>query len=193
MNVAAALGAADVHVQDRYLNTPQVNALRKCVLARRARGGFRAAKVGSQQNLRRDAQVRGDATCWLSEPLYPAERQLLERLEELRLALNRDLLLGLFDLELHYAWYPPGMAYERHLDQPLGTSRRQVSLVLYLNEAWSSDAGGELRFYEKDGTQRDIAPIGGRLVCFHTPGREHGVLPADRDRFSVSGWFRLRG
>jgi SM-20-related protein len=193
MNVAAALGAADVHVQDQYLSATQVNALRECVLARRAQGGFRAAKVGSQQNLRRDAQVRGDTTCWLSDPLYPAERQLLEQLEELRLALNRELFLSLFDLELHYAWYAPGAAYERHLDQPLGTSTRQVSLVLYLNEAWSSDAGGELRFYEKDGTLRDIAPIGGRLVCFRTPGREHGVLSAGRDRFSLSGWFRLRG
>ena len=192
MNVAAALGAAEVHVQDRYLNAAQVAALLECALARRARGGFHAAKVGSQQNLRHDAQVRGDATCWLSEPLYLAERQLLEQLEELRLALNRDLFLGLFDLELHYAWYAPGTGYERHLDQPLGSSTRQVSLVLYLNEAWSSGEGGELRFYEKDGSSRDIAPIGGRLVCFRTPGREHGVLSAGRDRFSLSGWFRLR-
>jgi SM-20-related protein len=102
------------------------------------------------------------------------------------------LLLGLFDLELHYAWYPPGMAYQRHVDQPFGTSTRQVSLVLYLNEAWGDEVGGELRFYEKDGTRRDIAPLGGRLVCFRTPGREHGVLPASRDRYSLSGWFRLR-
>jgi SM-20-related protein len=193
MNLAAALGAADVHVQDQFLDAAQLKVLLGCALARRASGGFHAAKVGAQQTLRRDATVRGDATCWLSEPLYPAEQELLGRLEELRLMLNRELFLGLFDLELHYAWYPPGTGYERHVDQPLGRSTRQVSLVLYLNEDWSRGAGGELRFYESDGTCRDIAPIGGRLVCFGTHGREHGVLPAHRDRFSLSGWFGVRG
>lgn len=193
MNIAAALSGADIYVQDRFLNATQVSALLDCALKRREQGGFREARVGSRQNLRRDPAVRGDTTCWFREPVYPAERELLERLEELRLTLNRELLLGLFDLELHYAWYPPGMGYERHVDQPLGIAARQVSLIMYLNEDWSPDAGGELRFYERDGSHRDIAPLGGRLVCFRTPGREHGVLPALRDRFSVSGWFRVRG
>jgi SM-20-related protein len=38
----------------------------------------------------------------------------------------------------------------------------------------------------------DIEPLGGRLVCFLTAGREHEVLPAGRERLSISGWFRAR-
>jgi SM-20-related protein len=110
----------------------------------------------------------------------------------LRLELNAHALLGLFELELHYAWYPPGAGYERHVDQPQGRVQRLVSLVLYLNEGWAPEAGGELRIFDAAGGHRDIAPVAGRLVCFLTPGREHAVLPTQRDRLSVSGWFRAR-
>jgi SM-20-related protein len=192
LSAAVELSTAGVYVQDHYLDAPQVQALLSCLEARREQGAFQAARVGKALTLRRDAGVRGDFTCWLQEPLFAAERELLDRLEQLRLALNRDLYLGLFDLELHYAWYPPGAGYERHVDQSLGDSTRQLSLVLYLNDTWSAAAGGELRIFDNDGSFRDFAPQGGRLVCFRTPQREHSVLPASRDRFSLSGWFRTR-
>jgi SM-20-related protein len=117
---------------------------------------------------------------------------LLQELERLRLELNRETLLGLFELELQYAWYPPGTGYARHVDQPHGRTQRQVSLVLYLNEGWTPAAGGELRIFDAADGHRDIEPIAGRLVCFLTPGRAHAVLPTQRDRLSVSGWFRAR-
>jgi SM-20-related protein len=106
--------------------------------------------------------------------------------------LNGATMLGLFDTELHYAWYPRGAGYQRHVDQPQGRVQRQVSLVLYLNEGWEPAAGGELRIFDAGDGHRDIEPIAGRLVCFFTPGREHAVLPTQRERLSVSGWFRIR-
>ncbi len=42
------------------------------------------------------------------------------------------------------------------------------------------------------GARVDVEPLGGRLVCFLTAGREHEVLPAQRERFSISGWYRER-
>jgi SM-20-related protein len=116
----------------------------------------------------------------------------LAELERLRLELNREAMLGLFELELHYAWYPPGAGYARHVDQPLGRAQRRVSVVLYLNQDWTPEAGGELRIFDAADGHRDIEPIAGRLVFFLTPGREHAVLPTQRDRLSVSGWFRHR-
>jgi SM-20-related protein len=113
-------------------------------------------------------------------------------LEGLRLELNREAYLGLFELELHYALYPPGAGYERHLDQPQGTTQRKVSLVLYLNDGWGPGDGGALRMHEARNQALDIEPVGGRLVCFLTSGREHQVLPARRERLSISGWFRGR-
>jgi SM-20-related protein len=168
---------------------------------RRERGEFGEARIGAGRLLQRREDVRGDRTCWLvparpmstapATVLFPEEEALLADLERLRLGLNRHGYLGLFELELHHAWYPPGAGYARHVDQLGGREQRVVSLVVYLNEDWPADAGGELRIFD-DLEFRDIAPVAGRLVCFLSAGREHEVLPSRRDRYSISGWFRRR-
>jgi SM-20-related protein len=140
--------------------------------------------------VRRD-EIRGDDTCWLEEPLFEAERLLLADMEQLRLELNREAYLGLFDLEMHYAWYPPGAGYARHVDQLRGREDRLVSVVIYLNESWIPADGGQLRLFDAH-SARDVEPVAGRLVAFVTAGREHAVLPTQRDRLSLTGWFRRR-
>jgi SM-20-related protein len=192
MGISEDLGSTGIWVQDGYLDRERVRGLQECLLTRRARGDFSAARIGRDQSLQKKPEIRGDQTCWLCEPLLPAERDLLSGLEQLRLHLNRELYLGLFELELHYAWYVPGTGYARHVDQSFGSSARRISLILYLNEDWPSSAGGELELYDERGGCRRVEPLAGRLVCFLTQGREHAVLAAHRDRFSVSGWFRAR-
>jgi SM-20-related protein len=191
-SAAATLAAAGIWVKDGFLAFSLRHALKECAQARRQRGDFEAARIGGAHSLEHRADIRGDSTCWIIPPLLPAEAALLGKLERLRLELNRDCLLGLFDLELHYAWYAPGAGYARHVDQPRGSTQRQVSLVLYLNDEWTPAAGGELRIFEAHGGHRDIAPLAGRLVCFLTPGREHAVRETQQDRLSISGWFRAR-
>ena len=181
-----------IAVLDGFLAPTQVRALLDCARLRRGRGEFAAARIGSERKLQRRPQIRGDSICWIAVPLLPAEQMLLEELERLRLHLNERDMLGLFELELHYAWYPAGAGYARHVDQPQGRAQRQISLVLYLNEDWAPAAAGELRFFDAPDRHRDIEPIAGRLVCFLTAGREHAVLPTRRDRLSISGWFRTR-
>jgi SM-20-related protein len=192
--VGADSGLAEdgILIQDGYLALPEVRALADCARARQARGEFAAARIGAADNLERREEIRGDFTCWIAEPLCPAERELLDGMEQLRLRLNRDAFLGLLDLELHYARYPRGTAYARHVDQPIHRSQRRLSLVLYLNEDWDPSAGGELRLYNAQDGHRDIEPVAGRLVCFLTQGREHEVMTARRERLSVTGWFRAR-
>jgi len=192
MGISEALGSTGIAVEDQYLDRARVRALHECLHGRRSRGDFSAARIGRDKTLQQNLKVRGDLTCWFSEPLFAAERELLSGLEQLRVQLNRDLFLGLFELELHYAWYPPGAGYARHVDQALGSTARRMALILYLNENWSSDLGGELELYDEQRGCRRIEPLAGRLVCFLTEGREHAVLAAQRDRFSVSGWFRAR-
>jgi SM-20-related protein len=183
--------AGGLAVRDAYLDQARVRELIDCAERRRARGEFGAARVGAERRLRRRAEIRGDSTCWFGEPLFAAERTLLGDFERLRLDLNRDAFLGLFDLEMHYAWYPPGAGYARHVDQLKDRDDRVVSLALYLNDAWDAQAGGELRVFGEDGV-RDIEPLAGRLVCFLSAGREHAVLPTRQGRLSVTGWFRRR-
>lgn len=192
MSASADLSRRGISIRDRFAAPDEVLALRECSNTRESRGDFAAARVGAPGTEQRREAIRGDFTCWLREPLAPCERVLLDRLENLRLQFNRDLFLGLFELELHYARYPPGAAYARHVDQPHGSAQRQVSLVLYLNPDWQPSDGGALRIYAADHSHVDVEPLGGRLVCFMTSAREHEVMPARRERHSVSGWFRGR-
>ena len=182
----------DLAVRDEFLTPPQLRALIDCAEMRRARGDFVAARIGSNRALTRREEIRGDSICWLTEPLFAPERELLGSLEELRLQMNRSAFLGLFDSEWHYAWYPSGAGYARHIDQPQGREQRRVSLVLYLNERWQSSDGGVLRIFGDDGRYSDIEPLGGRVVAFLTERRAHAVMPTRRGRLSLTGWFRSR-
>jgi SM-20-related protein len=68
--------------------------------------------------------------------------------------------------------------------------------VLYLNEDWARDDGGELRLHldaAEAGKIQDVLPVGGTLVLFLSEHFAHEVLPANRERLSLAGWFRTRG
>jgi SM-20-related protein len=192
VSVSDDLRAGGISIRDQFAFDAEVLALRDCARAREARGDFAPARVGAQGKEWRRDNIRGDFTCWLSEPLLPPERLLLQRMEEMRLQLNRDAFLGLFELELHYARYPAGAGFSRQVDKPQGSTQRKLSLVLYLNSEWQSTDGGVLRLHNADDGFVDVEPIAGRLVCFLTSGREHEVLEARRERLSISGWFRGR-
>lgn len=137
--------------------------------------------------------IRGDHIQWV-EPgdCAPCDRYL-ELMDSLREALNRSLFLGLEEFECHFALYPPGAFYKRHLDRFRDDDARMVSAVLYLNTEWAPGHGGELRMYLKGDVAYDVAPTGGCLVVFLSGDMPHEVLPAARDRLSLTGWFRRRG
>ena len=190
--LSADLCLEGIAVRDRFLSVLEVRALVDCARVRRERGEFVEARIGADRSLQRRKEIRGDSICWLPEPRFAPEDELLGILEELRLQLNRDSFLGLFELELHYAAYPPGAAYARHVDQPQGRGQRRVSLVLYLNEQWTPSDGGHLRVFADGERYRDIEPVAGRLVLFLSERREHAVIPTRCPRLSLTGWFRSR-
>jgi SM-20-related protein len=178
-----------IAVRDGFLSASQVRALIDCAAARRGRGEFAHARIGAGRSLQRRADIRGDSICWLKEPLLPAERSLIASLETTRRWLNQRLYLGLHEIELHYACYPAGAGYARHVDQPHGHAARRLSSIVYLTEDWREADGGMLRCGVDGGGFREIEPRGGRLVLFLTEGREHEVSLTSRERMSVTGWF----
>lgn len=159
-------------------------------------GQLRHAATGQGEKREVRVGLRDDAIAWLDEtPSSAAQREYLARMEALRLAANRELQLGLFDLETHFARYPAGARYRKHLDVFRHDSRRTLSVVCYLNENWQESDGGQLRLYldeADDSPHVDILPQGGTLACFLSARFPHEVLPAGRSRLSLTGWFRRR-
>jgi SM-20-related protein len=179
-----------------FLPPVQIAALADELRARWAQGEFHQAGVsrGAHSQLRRD--IRNDHVYWLDDATQTSvQTPYFTALESLRLTLNRQLFLGLFSFEGHMAAYPPGSFYTKHLDQFQGAAQRKVSVVLYLNDDWQADDGGQLRLYlEVNNAEEyiDVLPRGGTLACFLSDRYYHEVLPATRERLSVTGWFSVR-
>lgn len=148
--------------------------------------------------------VRGDHILWLDEHNATlAQQAYFMGMEEIRQHLNQSLYMGLFALESHLALYQAGTHYSTHIDRfkdsNNGLPLRQVSCILYLNQDWQDSNGGHLRIYAQrkqpptEGSAFvDVLPITGRLVLFLSDTFYHEVLPANRDRMSLTGWFLTR-
>ncbi|HEY0109766.1 MAG TPA: 2OG-Fe(II) oxygenase [Fibrella sp.] len=181
-------------VVDSFLAPGEVAILRNRLRQRQAAGQFREAGIGNGQAAIEKA-VRGDEILWLeAATATPEEAAFLERIDQFIGYVNRTCYLGLRDSELHYARYPVGTFYRRHLDQFRSSSKRKLSVICYLNDAWQPTDGGQLAVYlpQPNGPEQTtlIDPIGGRLVCFDSGLLEHEVLPATRERLSITGWLR---
>lgn len=156
-------------------------------------GEFHRAGIGRAAEER--PEIRGDHVAWLDpQALTPAQQVYFSFVDSLRQECNRALFLGLADFEAHFAVYPPGSFYRRHLDRFEAEGRRTLSCLLYLNVDWLPQDGGALRLYLRDeeGQERslDILPEAGTFVVFRSDTLEHEVLAAHRERLSLTGWLR---
>jgi SM-20-related protein len=194
--IVADLGAAGWAVVPGFLAPVETAAMATECIAAWEGGEFRRAGIGTGAALKIDDHVRRDHVLWLDEvALSDMQHLYWNRLEQLRLEINRALILGLFSFEGHFAVYAPGAFYRKHLDQFAATRHRVVSCILYLNDDWMPADGGQLRLYldgSGAGEYLDIAPQGGTLVVFLSGRFYHEVLPARRERMSLTGWFRTR-
>ncbi len=201
--IVAALATSGWCVVPDFLSATETAALRNECLAAHARGAFHAAGVGKGMAEVR-SEIRGDQVLWIEESVAgPALRVVQEKLEGLRSAVNQALYLGLFDVELHFAAYPPGSGYRRHLDRFQNDDRRTLTVIVYLNENWTAADGGQLRFWPEENNNPinddpmndnpiEIAPTGGTLVTFLSDRFWHEVAPSQRQRLSLTGWLRRR-
>ncbi|GHF89615.1 2OG-Fe(II) oxygenase [Thalassotalea marina] len=155
---------------------------------------FHKAGIGRESNFTQNKAVRGDEICWISGESFVGQ-QWLDWCGNLQRYLNQQLFLGLFSFESHFAHYPPGAFYHKHLDAFKGEKNRVLSLVLYLNEDWLASDGGELVLYPEESSDNtnatSVLPMLGTSVIFLSEEFPHEVLPATRDRFSIAGWFRI--
>lgn len=180
-------------VIDQALPTSLARALQQRVLALKANDALAEAGIGRGDDHQQVRAVRQDKIHWLDRQ-HAAEQGWASAMEKLRLMLNRELMMGLFSYESHFAHYAPGQAYQIHRDAFRGQQNRLVSTVLYLNEEWSATDGGELVLYNDDGQRLEqVLPAFNRLVVFLSEEFPHEVRPGHRDRHSIAGWFRVNG
>lgn len=182
-------------VADDFLSSADVLVLARQLRHRKQAGQFHGAGTGNRQVLVVEQATRGDEILWLNEASATAEEAaFLSRIGEFMQYVNQTCYLGLRESEFHYALYPTGTFYKRHLDQFRTDPRRKLSVICYLNTGWQPTDGGQLALYlpNADGTERTetILPLGGRLVCFESARLEHEVLPATRERLSLTGWLK---
>ena len=174
-------------------------AFRKSLLAEQNdllnQGKFRHAAIGKGDQKQVRTEIRSDEVLWMDvQSLSPLQAAYWEKITDIQYALNRRCFLGLKSFEGHFARYPIGSFYKRHLDQFHAVPHRVVSIILYLNDSWTEADGGQLRLYfpQEDGSERveDVLPVGGRLVVFLSAEVPHEVLPTQKERISITGWLR---
>lgn len=157
-----------------------------------SQGAMRQAGVSLERQV--NTNIRSDFILWLNEGnLTPTQTVYFDALEQLRQEVNAGLQLGIFEFEGHAALYPTGSFYQRHLDRFQNNNQRSLSCILYLNEHWQESDGGLLRLYLNETEHMDIVPKGGLLVTFLSNRFWHEVLPANKERLSITGWFKTRG
>lgn len=200
-SIADAIADRGWCVAPRFLRLEDASELAAEARQLWAEGAFRRAGVGRGAELEVRPEVRRDWVLWLDATTSsPAIGRYFGLVEALRRAVNERLYLGLFDFEAHLTVYPPDAFYRRHLDRFRGVPWRTVSLLLYLNEGWQPEDGGQLRLElgpDASATAPstdavEILPTAGTLVAFLSDRFWHEVLPARRERMSLTGWLKLR-
>lgn len=175
-------------ILDGFLTKQETLGLNDSLTVRYEEDAFRRAGISKGQEVVKS--IRGDEIFWLEKiTATDAEKRYLAQVESFMLYLNRTCYLGLQSYEMHYAVYPIGTFYKRHLDRFQTDSGRKLSIICYLNDVWKESDGGQLRLHLKHET-KDILPLAGRVVIFESDKIEHEVLTAHKERRSVTGWLK---
>ena len=188
-SIADDLAERGYAIADQFLSQNEVSSILALNVFQAGIDQFRKAGIGKQQQHQVNEAIRGDYIQWIDKTnAAPPLSLYLAKVEGLMRHLNETLFLSLKDYEIHMTVYPIGSFYKRHLDQFKRDDRRKLSIICYLNENWLEEHGGQLRIHRPE-TSVDVLPLAGRMVCFRSDQLEHEVLPATRERLSLTGWL----
>ncbi|WP_300433762.1 2OG-Fe(II) oxygenase [Christiangramia sp.] len=182
---------------DGFFNEAEVAILRSQLLKKYEEDNFKKAAIGNKTSEVIERSIRGDFILWINEAEAGiAEKTYFNKINSLIDYLNRTCFMGILAKEFHYAVYPEGTFYKRHLDTFQNDGRRKLSMVCYLNdEDWKPENGGELAIYTQENGEEDqinIFPFPGRVVIFESQELEHEVKPVKVPRLSITGWLKTR-
>lgn len=170
-------------------------ALHADVLAIDAEDDLSPAGIGREEAFQLDRSIRQTRIAWM-DGSTPAQAGFLLWAEQLREAINRALMIGLFEFEACFAVYRPGGFYDRHLDSFEGARNRVVSLVVYLNDGWDAADGGALVIWP-EGAGAEAAPAARLMperagaVFMLSETVPHAVEVTHASRFAIAAWWRV--
>ncbi len=183
-------------IVDNFFSAEEVVALRNSLWEKYEKDRFKKAAIGNHFSEVIEKTVRGDFILWLNEAgANEAEEHFFNRINDLIAYLNKTCFMGILEKEFHYAVYPQGTFYKRHLDTFQNDDRRKLSVVYYLNEEdWLPGYGGELVIYPNESDRKPVTvyPFPGKMVIFESQVLEHEVKTVERERLSITGWLKTR-
>lgn len=183
-------------IMDDFFTLEEVTLLRQSLLSKYETNRFKKSAIGNRAQQEIIKEIRGDFILWIDETQIQgnqAEELFFSKINSLIDYLNRTCFMGIQHKEFHYAVYPTGTFYKRHLDTFQNDDRRKLSIVCYLNEDhWEKEFGGELTIYTDQG-EVDLLPLPGRIVIFESQVLEHEVkVVKASERLSITGWLKTR-
>lgn len=185
-------------ISNHFFTLEETTALREYAIAQDTQVDFHEAAIGNQTNEQIVKSVRGDKIRWIDEnKSNEIERIFFDKVNDFIQYLNRTCYLGIEESEFHYAIYPEGTFYQRHVDAFKNDDRRTLSMVFYLNdEDWKAEYGGQLAMYlsQEDGSENvvEVMPVAGRLAIFDSKIIPHEVKLVHKPRYSITGWLKTR-
>ncbi|WP_163518024.1 2OG-Fe(II) oxygenase [Gelidibacter japonicus] len=184
-------------IVENFFDEKEVQLLRQSLIDKHKEDAFKKAAIGNKLNATIVKTIRGDVILWMDESnANTTEKLFFDKINNLVSYLNRTCFLGILHKEFHYALYPKGTFYKRHIDTFQNDDRRKLSFVCYLNESgWLPENGGELVLYLDDNgkeIEKIIYPFPGRVVIFKSQIIEHEVKPVKTERLSITGWLKTR-
>jgi SM-20-related protein len=148
------------------------------------------AGTGGNGSLKFNDLFRSDIIYWLDRKHNNAhENTFFELMDAFVSFLNETCYTGITSYEFHYTLYEKGSFYKKHLDQFQNNDSRKYSMIMYLNDNWKVEDGGELSIHHEDRIE-NISPANGKSVFFKSSELPHEVLISNKPRMSITGWLK---
>ncbi|MEO6683166.1 MAG: 2OG-Fe(II) oxygenase [Ginsengibacter sp.] len=179
-----------VGIADDFLNESLARRLKENLISLSNQNKFHEAGTGNKTVIAQDKLVRGDSIHWLDRSHQDEhEDGFFDLMDQFIKYLNENCYTGITSYEFHYTLYPPGTFYKRHMDRFQNNDSRKFSMIMYLNDDWEEQDGGELCIHHEDRVQH-ISPVNGKVVFFKSNELEHSVLLTNKNRMSITGWLK---
>jgi SM-20-related protein len=183
--------ANKVGIANNFFTEALADNLKNNLLNIYAADKMQSAGIGNDVIVNKDKLIRTDKIFWLDRSHNNVhENAFFDIMDAFILHLNSTCYAGITSYEFHYALYEKGSFYKTHLDQFKNNTQRAFSMIMYLNNNWQTQDGGELCIHHSQDDLQYISPTHGKSVFFKSSELAHEVLETFQPRLSITGWLK---